>query len=344
MRERRLICADLGWAEVMKHQFLMLLAATCLLILAPVAFASGASSIRDRQVDAAIVRPDEETVSEAYVYLLGRLLMLNQERADIERGDRSYNRFIFEPLKAGSEAAGEIALHTAWIAVDDHIPVIIEIPKIDGRRFSVLIMDEWGSEIANINPQTFPLKPSGTFALVKAGSNVKVPNDATRIMLHSDKARLLGAIKVSGDPAQAEAIRRLMTIKTLFKPALAQKRAQRPTKAPILDNQTLIGATIFDNVELIIGDTLDVASNAAAMQEKARQVARYVMSSAGARQDVAATLLQVISGFQAYAKKSCGDKVALWFDGRCSCSNANWCRAAGNYSRFIERADTPLAR
>lgn len=291
-----------------------------------------------------MVKPDEETVRETYVYLLGRLLMLHQERADIERGDRSYNRIIFEQLKSGGETADQVALHTAWIAVDDGIPVIIEIPKIDGRRFSVLIVDECGSEIVNISPQTFPLKPSGTFALVKAGSNVKVPDDATRIMLHSDKARLLAAIEVSGDPMQVEATRRLMTMKTLFKPALVQKRARRAAKVPIFDRQTLIGAAIFDNVEVIVGDTLDVTPNAAAMQEKARQVARYVMSSASARQDVADRLVQVISGFQAYAIKSCGNRAALWFDGRCSCSNANWCRAAANYSRYIERAETPLAR
>lgn len=321
----------------MKNQLFALLATACLLLIAPSGVSLGAPSPRDGQARTAVMKPDEKTISDAYIYLLGRLLMLHQERTDIERGERSYNRITYEPLRSGGEATDKIAFHTAWIAVDDSIPVIVEIPKIDGRRYAVLIVDEWGNEITNINPQTFPSKPSGAFALVKAGSNVKVPDDATRIMLHSGKARMLAAIELLGDPTQVETLRRLMTIKTLFKPALVQKRAERPPKIPALGRQTLVGVEIFDDVEVIVGSALDVMPAAPALQEKARFVARYVRSGSEARLDVATKLMWVISSFQTYVR-DCSKEEASWFNESCKCDEPNWCRAAQNYKRSLDRA------
>lgn len=333
---RWLLSAFFDQAKVVKN-LLWMLAAVCLLIVAQAEGRVGEAPPRDGHASVGLVKPDEMTVSDAYIYLLGRLLMLDQERADIEGGVHSYNRISYEPLKSASGGAGTIALHTAWIAVDDRIPVILEVPEIDSRLYSVLIVDEWGDEIANINPQTFPLKPFGRYALIKAGSNDPVPADAIRIMLHSGKARMFGAIEIAGEAAETDRLRRLFRIETMLKPAIVQKRAPRPPKVKALSKEALFGVEIFDDVEVVVGGALDVTPNAAAMQERARFVALYVASRPEARREMAEVVERTVSKFQAYAKDLSRKRDSIWFEPDGNWGSNYWRRAAWNYIRGIGR-------
>ena len=38
----------------------------------------------------------------------------------------------------------DVAYLEAWFAVDDKTPVILEVPKIEGRYYTAQILDEWG--------------------------------------------------------------------------------------------------------------------------------------------------------------------------------------------------------
>ena len=87
--------------------------------------------------------------------------------------------------------------------MDDKTPVILEVSEVKGRYYTAQILDEWGEVIANINERTFPSKPFGRFALVKAGSNPKIPAGVGRIELHSSKAKMLGRVELKGDPEGA---------------------------------------------------------------------------------------------------------------------------------------------
>src|SRR6478672_4130788 len=136
---------------------------------------------------------DEETITEAYVYLLGRALVIRQEHTDLEETGAAYNTIKYNPLGSADfvNPNFDVAYLEAWFAVDDKTPVVLEVPEIGGRYYTAQIIDEWGEVIANINERSFPSKPFGKFFLVKPGSTVAPPADAGRIELHSSKAKML---------------------------------------------------------------------------------------------------------------------------------------------------------
>src|ERR1700750_2204067 len=114
-------------------------------------------------------KPDDTTIEEAYIYLLGRALVIRQEHID-RRGDGfAYNTIKYNPLGSADfvNPNFDVAYFEAWFAVDDRTPVLLETPEITGRYYTAQILDEWGEVIVNVNERTFPSKPFGRFALVK---------------------------------------------------------------------------------------------------------------------------------------------------------------------------------
>lgn len=243
-------------------------------------------------------QPDEQTVKDAYVYLLGRTLVIRQEHTDRKGKDFAYNKIKYNPLGSADfvNPNFDVAYLEAWIAVDDKTPVILEVPEVKGRYYTAQILDEWGEVIANINERTFPSKPFGKFALVKPGSNVKTPTDAGRIELHSSKAKLLGRVELKGDPDGALKLQRAFKLTVPGKPAIAS-----PPAMPDFNNNDLIGVEIFDNVDERLGSAMDVAPNAAEMQQKVRAVTAYAASSKEARAQVDAVIRKYIPVFKEYA-------------------------------------------
>jgi hypothetical protein len=111
----------------------------------------------------AIKKADEKTLSDAYIYLLGRALVIRQEHMD-RRGDGfAYNAIKYNPLGSADfvNPNFDVAYFEAWFAVDERTPVLLEIPAINGRYYTVQILDEWGEVIANINERTIPSQPHG---------------------------------------------------------------------------------------------------------------------------------------------------------------------------------------
>src|SRR6478735_6224859 len=144
---------------------------------------------------------DEETITEAYVYLLGRALVIRQEHIDLEETGAAYNTIKYNPLGSADfvNPNFDVAYLEAWFAVDDKTPVLLEVPEVKGRYYTAQILDEWGEVIVNINERTFPSKPYGTFALVAPDSATKTPDDAGRVVLHSNKAKMLGRVELKDD-------------------------------------------------------------------------------------------------------------------------------------------------
>ncbi|MEP9379714.1 DUF1214 domain-containing protein [Aquabacter sp. CN5-332] len=228
-------------------------------------------------------RPDDAALTEAYVYLLGRMLVIRQERKDAGAAGFAYNAIKYNPLGSADfvNPNFDVAYLEAWLAADDDAAVLLEVPKIEGRYYTAQILDEWGEVIANINERTFPSKPHGAFALVKPGTNPPIPAGAGRIELHSAKAKLLGRVELKGDPEGAVALQKAFTAKPLGKIDVAA-----PPAIPDFDNATLLGAEIFDHVDAAFASALDVSPVAAPMQQKVRAIADYVASGPEARADV----------------------------------------------------------
>lgn len=264
--------------------------------------------------------PDAKTVADAYVYLLGRVLVIRQEQMDSKAKDFAYNKIRYNPLGSADfvNPNFDVAYLETWVAVDDRTPVILEVPEIKGRYYTAQILDEWGEVIANINERTFPSKPFGKFALVKPGSQAKIPADAARIELHSSKAKVLGRIELKGDPEGAIRLQQAFKVSTAGKPAIA-----RPVALPMFENKDLIGAVIFDKVDATLASALDVAPNAAEMQQKVRAISAYVASGKEARAAIDAQLKKVVPEFQEYAFTRSAPYRNHWVGGA----------AVGNYGK-----------
>jgi hypothetical protein len=237
-------------------------------------------------------KPDQSIVSEAYNYLLARALVVRQERID-QRGDGfAYNTIKYNPLGSADFVNPnlDVAYLEAWFAVDDRTPVLLEVPEIKGRYYTAQILDEWGEVIANINERTFPSKPYGKFALVGAGFTGEIPADASPIQLHSNKAKMLGRVELKDDPDGAVRLQHQFKVTALGIPRIAP-----PPALPMFDNKDLIGVELFDHVDALLLSALDVAPNAAEMQQKVRAVAAYAASGNEARAAIDADLRGTIA-------------------------------------------------
>jgi hypothetical protein len=276
-------------------------------------------------------KPDETTLADAYTYLMGRTLVIRQEHID-RRGDGfAYNAIKYNPLGAADfvNPNFDVAYFEAWFAVDDRTPVILEIPEIKGRYYTVQILDEWGEVIANINERTFPSKPYGKFALVAPGFAGTIPVDAGRIALHSGKAKMLGRVEIKDDPEGAVRLQQQFKATPLGTPLIAP-----PPAITMFDNADLIGVDIFNNVDAQLSSALDVAPNAAEMQQKVRAVAAYVNSSKEARAAVDGQLRGIVSEFKKNALTKSAPYRNHWL---CANSGGNYganylTRTAVNYA------------
>jgi hypothetical protein len=244
------------------------------------------------------VTVDEGTVAEAYIYLLGRMFVIRQEHTDLKESGVTYNAIKYNPLGSADfvNPNFDVAYLEAWFAVDERTAVLLEVPEVKGRYYTAEILDEWGEVIVNINERTFPSKPFGKFAFVTPNSTAEIPSDAGRIELHSRKAKMLARVELKGDPESAVKLQRQFKLTALGQPVILA-----PPEISLFNNKDLIGVEIFDDVDTKLASALDVAPNAAEMQQKVRATAAYVSSSKEARAAVAEQLKKVIPEFQEFA-------------------------------------------
>jgi hypothetical protein len=282
-------------------------------LLASASFAPSLQSLAfAKSARAPAVQPDEQTVADAYVYLLGRVLVIRQEHTDLRESGVAYNVIKYNPLGSADFVNPnlDVAYLEAWFAVDERSPVLLDVPDIKGRYYTAQILDEWGEVIVNINERTFPSKPFGKFALVKPGGTAALPADTSPITLHSNKAKMLARVELKGDPNGAVKLQRQFKVTPLGISVIPQSPA-----IPAFSNKDLIGVDIFDDVEAKLASALDVAPNAAEMQQKVRAVAAYVASAREARAAVDAQLRRVIPEFQEYALTKSAPYRNHWIGG-----------------------------
>ncbi len=242
--------------------------------------------------------PGDETIADAYIYLLARMLVIRQERSDFKLPGTAYNVIKYNPLGSADfvNPNFDVAYLEAWIAVDDRAPALLKVPEITGRYYTAQILDEWGEVIANINERTFPSQPFGSFALVAPGSTAPIPRGAARVELHSRKAKMLARVELKDDSRRAVELQKQFTLASLGTPTIAPSPA-----IPDFDNKELIGAEIFGDVDARLSSALDVSPIAAPLQQKVRAVAAYVASGSAARAAVDKLLRnRVIPEFQEY--------------------------------------------
>jgi len=228
-------------------------------------------------------KPDAQTIADAYIYLLGRALVIRQEHIDLDGTGADYNVIDHKPLGMPDDVNPnfDVASLEAWLAVDDRTPAVLVVPEIVNRHYNILVIDEWGDVITNINPRTFPSHPSGTFAFLKPGSRAKVPADAARIVLRSSKAKVVARLEIRQDRDGSVRLRRQFELASTGNPSIMPA-----LPLPMFGNRELIGVEIFQDAEEMLATALDTTPGAAALQQKVRLVTRYTESGSGARLDV----------------------------------------------------------
>ena len=125
----------------------------------------------------------EQDVIDSWVYTLARYLVIRQEHIDMAEEGVDYNVIKYNELGKAEFVNPnlDVAYLEAWFAVDENTPVILEVPKVEGRYYTAQIVDEWAEILYNINERNFPDHPFGKYAICLKGSNPEIPEDALRI-------------------------------------------------------------------------------------------------------------------------------------------------------------------
>ena len=283
---------------------------------------SAPSATRER---ATIAPPDQQTLTEAYIYLLGRVLVIRQELNDLKEPGVKYNAIKYNPLGSADfvNPNFDVAYLEAWIAADDETAVLLDVPEIEGRYYTAQILDEWGEVIVNINERRLPSRPFGTFALVRPGATPDIPPDAVRIDLHSCKAKLLARVELKDDRDGAVALQRRFKLTAFGQPII-----EPPPRVPEFGNgnKDLIGVEIFDDVDVTLASALDVSPIAAEMQQTVRAVAAYATSDRAARASLDSQLrTMIIPEFRDFAIAKSAASRNNWIGGPSD---------VGNYGKY----------
>lgn len=273
--------------------------------------------------------PDKQTVTDTYVYLLGRAIAIRQEQTDLKEPGINYNVIKYNPAGSADFVNPnlDVAYLEAWIAVDDNTPVVLEVPEVKGRYYVAQILDEWGEVITNINERNYPSHPFGKFAFVAPGSTSEVPEDAVRIELHSRKAKLLGRVELKTDPAGAMALQKQFKLTPLGEPVIQPAAPMAP-----FGNKELIGVELFDNVEEVLASALDISPIAAQMQAKVQDLGRQA-KDAGQREALDKLIKEeVVPEFLKYAVTKSGVFQNNWLAtlGTGNYGSDYWMRTSAN--------------
>ncbi|UTN05443.1 DUF1214 domain-containing protein [Flavobacterium bizetiae] len=216
--------------------------------------------------------PSDQDIIDAYIYLYARYFVIQQENYDINVEKVGYNKIKYNPLGSAQFVNPnlDVAYLEAWIAVDAAHAVILNVPKIEGRYYTVQLLDGWGEVIVNINERNFPKTPYGKFALVLKGTNPTIPANALKIELPSEKVKMLARVELKGTPAVAQKLQRQFTFDVPDGIKIAS-----PITIPEFTPKKPIGTEIFDNAAEVIASYPDVMPKAKEYQSKVAAVEAY---------------------------------------------------------------------
>lgn len=220
----------------------------------------------------ALALPSEQEISDSYIYLLGRLLVLRQQQLDFKEGFK-WNQLVHR--KPGEVAWPnpnlDVAYSEAWVAVDEKSCALVTVPKITGRYYTVQFLNGWGETVANINERIFPAHPDGQFAVCLKDADVKLPATVQRVDVPVKYMRVLSRVELGADWNQAVALQKKFTIRSTGEPVV-------PTipKTVMFDLNKLPGGEAFDSADAALDSELDINPGMEKLQASTRAIAKLV--------------------------------------------------------------------
>lgn len=223
----------------------------------------------------------DQDISDAWIYVLGRLLVLRQQKLDFEEGFR-WNEIVHRKPGAVDwpNPNLDVAYSEAWVAIDENSCTIAMVPKITGRYWTVQFLNGWGETLANINERTQPGK-SGDFAVCLKGAVVPLPADTPRIDLPVKYSRVLIRVELGKNWDEAVKLQRLFAFRATGKPA-----EPTPPTFPDFDTDRLPGVALFDNVPAVLDSEADINAGMTDVAAKARAIAAGIKASPAERERV----------------------------------------------------------
>lgn len=214
----------------------------------------------------------EKEISDAYIYLLGRLLVTRQQQLDFAEGFK-WNELVHrKPGEVDWPSPNlDVAYSEAWVAVDENSFLLVTVPEVTGRYYTVQFLNGWGETLANINERVFPDKPHGEFAVCLKGSSVPVPAGATRIDLPVKYARVLTRVELGADWDGAVALQHQFKFQSVGSPKLPEI-----PKTPIFDLGQLPGVEAFEAAVAALDSEADINPGMETLQASTRAIAEAV--------------------------------------------------------------------
>lgn len=237
----------------------------------------------------------EKEVVDSWIYALGRYLVIRQEHIDLAEEGVDYNIIKYNELGKAEFVNPnlDVAYLETWFAVDENTPVILEIPKIEGRYYTAQIMDEWAEILYNINERNFPNHPYGQYALCLKGSNPEIPKGTLRIDLPSKKAKMLARVERQGDDEGAIALQKAFKIVKTDEPQI-----EPAVEIPMFTNKELLTDAVFNKpmIENVLASAPDLVSNSVEYQKKVLAIADFIEKGEENRASINGIIKQ--KGFQ----------------------------------------------
>lgn len=210
----------------------------------------------------------DQDVSDAWIYLLGRLLVLRQQKADLAEGFK-WNEIVHR--KPGEVSWPnpnlDVAYSESWIAVDEDSCTILTVPEIKGRYYTAQFLNGWGETVANINERTQAKRPAGDFALCLEGATVALPENTIRVDVPVKYMRMLARVELGDVWDQAIALQhkfKLRATGTVAPPTLPRIRD--------FDQQHLPGAEVFENATTVLESERDINPGMETVAAKVRAI------------------------------------------------------------------------
>jgi hypothetical protein len=217
-------------------------------------------------------RISDQDVSDAYIYLLGRLMVTRQQQLDFREGMK-WNELTHRKPGAVDwpNPNLDVAYSETWVAVDENSCTIVTVPKVEGRYYTVQFLNGWGETLANINERVFPKRPFGEFAMCLRGANVATPANAVRIDLPVKYSRVLARVELGDDWDKAIALQHQFKFRATGSPKLPEI-----PKTPIFDLEKLPGVEAFEAAEVALDSESDLNPGLERYAANARAIGQAV--------------------------------------------------------------------
>ena len=214
----------------------------------------------------------DQDISDAYIYLLGRLLITRQQQVDFDEEGFVWNQLVHrQPGQVDWPNPNlDVAYSEAWVAIDENSFLLVTVPAIEGRYSVVEFLNGWGETVANINERVYPDRPSGLFAVCLAGSRVEIPAGAQRVDVPVTTMRVLLRVELGADGDEAIALQHRFRFEIQGRPELPEI-----PRTVMFDMAALPGVEAFDSAEAALREP-DLSPGMETLQAHVRAIAEAI--------------------------------------------------------------------